>query len=158
MVFVDMDSLQFYNPPAEASLRTDGRPTISNLGDPAPRWSGKNPAVLEASQESRRVLHNPDLIQPQNTTGPLESESLESFRAPGVCLNSTKVDRKIASTPSERAVTSWDEMIPLLCQKGDDRPRFRHPPGTPCEPGILGKPTAGESACEQAQTTSRGWL
>ena len=98
-----------------------------------------------------KVLHNPDLIQPQDLTGPLQKDSLDPLRAPGLGLNGSQADRETASMSSERAVTSWDDMIPLFCQKGSGRlrrPGFRHPPGTLCTTGILSKPTAGETAHE----------
>ena len=109
---------------------------------------GEDPAALGASQGSSRVLHNPDLIQPQNLTGRLQKDSLDSFRTPGLGLSDSKAERKTASMPSERVVASWDDMIPLSCRSAGDgphRPRFRHPPGTFCK---TGKPTAGKTACE----------
>ena len=151
MVLVDMDALQFYQPPPKAGLHSDERPTTSSLRVPAPCWEGKDPAALGGSQDSGRVLHNPDLIQPRNLTGPLQKDSLDSFRATGLGLNDTKADRKITSMLSERNNTSWDDMIPLSCQGASDRlhrPRFRYPPGTTCKTGVLGKPTAGKTACE----------
>ena len=151
MVLVDMDALQFYRPPAKAGLHSDERPTTSSLRVPAPRWEGKDSAALGASRDSSGVLHNPDLIQPLNLTGPLQKDSLDSFRAPGLGLNDSKADRKTANMPSERVNTSWDDMVPLSCQSAGDRlhrPRFRYPPGATCQIGALGKPTAGKTACE----------
>ena len=149
MAYVDMESIQFYQPPTKAGVRSDGRPTPSNLRVTSPHREGKTPVALEASQESNRVLHNPDLIQSQNVTGPLQKDFLDSFRAPGLSLNDTKANREIANMPSERDNTSWDDMIPLSCQRASDRPhrpRFRYPPGTICKSGVLGKPTAGKTA------------
>ncbi|KAL9128124.1 MAG: hypothetical protein Q9217_003145 [Psora testacea] len=51
--------------------------------------------------------------------------------------------------PSERAVTSWDDMIPLSCQKDGNllhRPGFRAPSRTLSKPSVLGVPTAGKTA------------
>ncbi|KAL8672741.1 MAG: hypothetical protein Q9168_002812, partial [Polycauliona sp. 1 TL-2023] len=77
-------------------------------------------------------------------------DSLDSFRAPEMGLNGTKADKEIASMPSKDAA-SWDDMIPLSCQKASDRPyrpRFRRPPGIIYKTGVLGKPTAGGTTCE----------
>ena len=68
-----------------------------------------------------------------------------------VDLNGSKADRELASIPNDRVVTSWDDMIPLSCQRASDRPHrphFRHPPGIICKTGVLGKPTAGQTTCE----------
>lgn len=149
MVSVDMDALQLYRPPAKAGLHSDERPTTSNLRVPARRWEGKDSAALGASQDSSGVLHNPNLIKPQNLTGPLQKDSLDSFRAPGLGLNDSKADKKTANIPSERVNTNWDDMIPLSCQSvGDRLHRFRYPPGATCKAGALGKPTAGKTVCE----------
>ena len=121
MALVDMNSLQFYQPPAKAGVRSDEWPTTSCLRVPTPRWEGKDSAALGGSQDSSRVLYNPDPIQPQILTGPLQKDSLDSFRTPGLSLNGAKANRKIASMPSERDNTSWDNMIPLSCQSASDR-------------------------------------
>ena len=150
MVFVDMDSLQFYKPPAKPGVRSNGRFTTSILRIPSPRWEGIDSIALRASQKPSGAPYNPNLIQSQNGTGPLQKDSLDSFRAPEMGLNGT-ADKGIASIPSEHAVTNWDDMIPLSCQKASDRPHrphFRPPPGIICETGVLGKPTAGETTCE----------
>ena len=151
MVFVNMDSLRFYEPPAKPGVRSNRRSTTSNLRIPSPRWEGKDSVALGASQKPSGVPYDPNLIQSQNGTGPLQKDSLNSFRVPKIALNGTKADREMASMPSEHAVTSWDDMIPLSCQKASDRPHrphFRHLPGIICETGVLGKPTAGETTCE----------
>ena len=151
MVLVDMNALQFYQPPAKAGLHNHEQPTTSSLRVPPPRWEGKDTAALGASQDLSRVLHNPDLIQPQNLAGPSQKDPLDSFQAPGLGLNNSKVDQKIGNMSSDHIVTNWDNMIPLSCQSASDRPHrpcFHYPPGTICKPDVLGKPTAGKTACE----------
>ncbi|KAL8696508.1 MAG: hypothetical protein Q9201_007626 [Fulgogasparrea decipioides] len=146
-----MDSLQFYEPPAKPGVRSNGRSTISNLRIPSPRWEGKDSVALGASQKPSGVPYNPNLTQSQNGTGPLQKDSLDSFRVPEMGLNGTKATKEIASMPSEDAVASWDDMIPLSCQKASDRPHrppFYHPPGIICKTGVLNKPTAGAPTCE----------
>ncbi|KAI4234660.1 MAG: hypothetical protein L6R40_006666, partial [Gallowayella cf. fulva] len=96
MVFVDMDSLQFYEPPAKPGVRSNGRSTTSNLRIPSPRWEGKDSVALGASQQSSGVPYNPNLTQSQNGTGPLQKDSLDSFRVPETGLNGTKADKEIA--------------------------------------------------------------
>ena len=51
MVFVDMDPMQFYQPPAKADLRNDGWPKTSNLRVPSPLWDGKTLMAFGASLE-----------------------------------------------------------------------------------------------------------
>ena len=151
MAFVDMDALQFYEPPAKPGVRSNGRSTTSNLLIPSPRWEGKDSVALGASQKPSGVPYNPSLTQSQNKTGPLQKNSRNSFQTPEMGLNSTKADKEIASMPSKDAVASWDDMIPLSCQKASDRlyhPHFRYPPGIIYKTGVLGKPTAGETTCE----------
>ena len=151
MVFIDMDSLQFYVPPAKPGVRSNGRSTTSSLRIPSPRWEGQDSVALGASPKPSGVPYNPNVAQSQNGTGPLQKDSLDSFRAPEMSLNGTMADNEIASMPSKDAVASWDDMIPLSCQKASDRPhrpRFRHPPGIICKTGVLGKPTAGKTTCE----------
>ena len=151
MVFVDMNSLQFYEPPAKPVVHSSGRSTTSNLRIPLPRWEGKDSVALGASQQSSGVPYNLNLTQSQNGTGLLQKDSLDSFRAPEMGLNSTKADKEIASMYNKHAVISWDDRIPLSCQKASDRPyrpRLRHPPGIICKTGVLGKPTAGRTTCE----------
>ena len=147
MVFIDMDSLQFYEPPAKPGVRSNGRPTTSNLRIPSPRW--EDPVALGASQKSSGVLYNPNLTQSQNGTGPLQKDSLDSFHAPEMGLNGTQADQEIASIPNEGANTSWDNMIPLSCRRASERtyrPCFQPPPGTFCKTSVLERPAAGESA------------
>ena len=151
MVFVDMDTLQFYQPPAKPGVRSNGRSTTSNLRIPSPCWEGKDSVALGASPKPSGVPYNPNLTQSQNGTGPLQKDSLDSFRAPEMSLNGTKADKEVASMPSKDAVASWDDMIPFSCQKASDRPhhpRFRHPPGIICKTGVLSKSTAGGTTCE----------
>ena len=151
MVFVDMDSLQFYNLPAKPGVRSNRRSTIPNLRIPSPGWEGKNSVALRASQQSSGVPSNPNLTYSQNGSGLLQKDFLDSFRVPEIGLNGNKADKEIASMPREYAVTSWDDMIPLSCQEASNRPhppRFRYPPGIICKTGVLGKPTAVETTCE----------
>lgn len=151
MVFVDVDSLQFYEPLAKPSVRSNGRSTTSILRIPSPRWEGKDSIALGASHKLSGVRYNSNLTQFQNGTGPLQKDSLDSFRASEISLNGTKADKEIANMLSKDAVASWDDMIPLSYQEASDRPhrpRFCHPPEIICKTGVLGKPTAGETTCE----------
>ncbi|KAI4218381.1 MAG: hypothetical protein L6R36_008984 [Xanthoria steineri] len=100
MVFVNMDSLRFYEPPAKPGVRSNRRSTTSNLRIPSPRWEGKDSVALGASQKPSGVPYNPNLTQSQNGTGPLQKDSLDSFRVPEIALNGTKTDREMASMPS----------------------------------------------------------
>ena len=63
MVFVDIDSLQFYEPPAKPGVRSNRRSTISNLRIPSPRWEGKDSTALGASQKSSGVPYYLNLTQ-----------------------------------------------------------------------------------------------
>ena len=45
MTFVDMNSVQFYQPP-KAGLHSDGRPTASNLRVPMASGDDNNPGAL----------------------------------------------------------------------------------------------------------------
>ncbi|KAL9580022.1 MAG: hypothetical protein Q9212_004739 [Teloschistes hypoglaucus] len=140
-----------------SSVRSNGRSTTSNLLIPSPRWEGKDSMALGASQKPNGVPYNPNLTQSQNVTGLLQKDSLDSFRVPEIGLNGTKADREMASMPSKHAVTSWDDMIPLSCQKASDRPHrphSRHHPGIIYETGVLGKPTAGETTCNLIEVDS----
>ncbi|KAL8799826.1 MAG: hypothetical protein Q9200_007435 [Gallowayella weberi] len=101
MVFVDMDSLRFYEPPAKPGVRSNGRSTTSNLRIPSPRWEGKDSMAFGASQKSSGVPYYPNLTQSQNGTGLLKKDSLDSFRAPEMGPNSTKADKEITSNPIE---------------------------------------------------------
>ena len=75
MALVDMDDIQFYQPPVKAGLRSDERPTTSGLRVPAPRGG----TALGASQDLSRVLHNLDLFQSQKLNGPLQKDSFTSW-------------------------------------------------------------------------------
>ncbi|KAI4192980.1 MAG: hypothetical protein LQ350_008517 [Teloschistes chrysophthalmus] len=101
MVFVDMDSLQLYEPPAKPDVRSNGRSTTSNLRILSPRWEGKDSVALRASQKPSGVPYNSNLTQSQIGTGPLPKDSLDSFRAPEMGLNGTKADKEIANSPIE---------------------------------------------------------
>lgn len=138
MVFVNMDSLQFYIPPAEIDLCRDERPTTFNPRILSSCWEGEYPTTLEVSNGSSEVLHNLDELRSQNGPRSLQKDSL-------------KADKDAGSISSERVNSSWDGMIPLLCHRVNDchyRSRFRHPPGTFRKTGVLRKPTAGETAGE----------
>ncbi|KAL8809568.1 MAG: hypothetical protein Q9223_007908 [Gallowayella weberi] len=100
MVFVDMDSLQFYEPPAKPGVRSNGRSTTSNLRIPSPRWEEKDSMAFGASQKSSGVPYYPNLTQSQNGTGLLQKDSLDSFCAPEMGPNSTKADKEITSRKS----------------------------------------------------------
>lgn len=151
MVFVNMDSLQFYILLAEVDLRHDERPTTSNPRIPSSGWEGKNPTILGASKESSEVLHNLDEFRSQNGPRPLPKGSLDSFRVLESGLSSFKANKDVGSIPRERVNPSGDDMIPLLCQGASGRhhrSRFRHPPGKFRKMGVLGNLTAGETTGE----------
>lgn len=156
MVYVDMNFVRFYQLPAKAGLLSDGRPIISNLRLLSSPWERKDSAAFGASQGFSGEMQKPE-VHPQNVTHPLQKDSFDSSSAPRLGLKCKKVDREVAGMPSGRANSSWDDKIPLSCQKANDRPnrpRLRYPPGTICKIGVLGKPTAGETTGEEAQTMS----
>ncbi|KAL8635976.1 MAG: hypothetical protein Q9228_006581, partial [Teloschistes exilis] len=95
MVFVDMDSLLFYKPPAKPGVRSNGRSTTSNLRILSPYWEGKDSVALGASQKPSGVSYNSNLAQSQIGTGPLPKDSLDSYRAPEMGLNGAKADKEI---------------------------------------------------------------
>ncbi|KAI4193559.1 MAG: hypothetical protein LQ350_008259 [Teloschistes chrysophthalmus] len=151
MVFVDMDSLQFYKPPVQPVVLSNGRSTASNLRIPLSRWEEEDFMAVGASQQLSGVPYNPDMTHSQYGTCPFQKDSLDSFRAQEMGHNSTKGNEEIASMAGEHAVTGWDDMIPLSCQKASNpphRPGFRQPPGIICKTGVLGKPTARETICD----------
>ncbi|KAI4201553.1 MAG: hypothetical protein LQ350_003168 [Teloschistes chrysophthalmus] len=101
MVFIDMDSLRFYEPPAKLGARSDRRSITSNLRILLSRWKRKDSVALGANQEPSGVPYNPNLTQSQNRTGPLQKDSLNSFSVPEIGLNGIKADREMASDPIE---------------------------------------------------------
>ncbi|KAL9628380.1 MAG: hypothetical protein Q9164_007299, partial [Protoblastenia rupestris] len=156
-----MDSLQFYEPTAKPGVRSNGRSTTSNLRIPSSRWEGKDSMALGASQKPSGVPYNPNLTQSQNGTGPLQKDSLDSFRAREMSLNGTKADKEMASILSKDAVASWDDMIPLSYQRASDRPhrpRFGHPLGIICKTGVLDNPIevdSGHDSSDDSGSESR---
>ncbi|KAL8831579.1 MAG: hypothetical protein Q9191_000788 [Dirinaria sp. TL-2023a] len=151
MVFVDMDSLQFYEPPAKSGVRSNGRSITSKLCIPSPRWEGVDYVAPGASQNSGGTPYDPNLIQSQNGTSPLQKDSLDSFRAPEIDINGVKADKEMASISNQHGVPSWDDIIPLCCQNPSDRPhhpRFHQPPEIICKTGVLSKPATGETTCD----------
>ena len=58
MIFVNMNSFQFYEPPARASLHPDRRPKSSNLHLPSPCGEGNN-RVSRASRRTRELQVRP---------------------------------------------------------------------------------------------------
>jgi len=73
-----MDSVQFYQPPTTASLRSDGRPTVSNLHVPTAYGKGK-----KASES----LQDFDLIEFLDMNGPPPKEPTDPLHipAPNLC-------------------------------------------------------------------------
>ena len=67
---------------SKTGLRSDAKPKTSDLRIPSSHREEENTVALGASEKSRRALHNPDQFQPQNVTGPLQKDFLDSFRAP----------------------------------------------------------------------------
>jgi len=77
-----MDSVQFYRPPTTAGLRSDGRPTVSNLH--VPIACGKGKKASESPQDF-------DLIQFLDMTGPPPKECTDPLHTPAPNLCTEKV-------------------------------------------------------------------
>ena len=106
MIYVDTDSLQFYESSIKSSVRSNERFTIFNLRISLSCWKEKDSVALEASQEPSEVPYNPNLIHSQNETDSLQKNFLDSFRASQMSLNDIKTDKEIASMFSEDVVAS----------------------------------------------------
>ncbi len=83
-----MDSVQFYQPPITAGLRSDGRPTVSNLHVPTACGKGK-----KASES----LQDFDLIQFLDMTGPPPQESTDPLHISAPNLYTEKIAGGTAS-------------------------------------------------------------
>ncbi len=75
---VNMDSVQFYQPPTTTGLRSDGRPTVSNL---------HVSTAFGKSKKASESLQDFDLIQFLDMTGPPPKESTDPLHmpAPNLC-------------------------------------------------------------------------
>ena len=78
MAFVDLNSIQFYQPPTTAGSRSDGRPTVSNLHVPTAYGKGK---------KENKSLPKFDVIEFLDMTGPPPKEHTDPLHipAPNLC-------------------------------------------------------------------------
>lgn len=82
-----MDSVQFYQPPTTTGLRSDGRPTVSNLHVPTACGEGNKLTAPGPSQKASKSLQDYDLIEFLDMTGPPPKESTDPLHmpAPNLC-------------------------------------------------------------------------
>ena len=92
MTFVDMNSIDFYQPSTKAGLPSNRRPTVSNLGVPMASGQRKSATALGPSNEPSGRLHDYDLIELLDMTSPASKGSLDPFCEPATELNGTEVD------------------------------------------------------------------
>ncbi len=92
MVFVNMDSAQFYQPPKAAGMRNDGRPADCNLRLPTAHGKDNDPTALGPNKQGRGILQKDNTIGILDTTGSLPKEPLNPFPMPTLNLNGTEAD------------------------------------------------------------------
>ena len=154
MAFVDLDAINFYEkPPSKSGPCSDKWPPAHNgyvptVGEQCESHQPLTSTTIPGAYTSWSSDNNiPVSLRVEKDSGAegWRCDPTPVFKMPpglskrppkGSPSNNTTADRKMASTPSDRAV------------RDNDCPRFRHPPGTPYESGILGKPAVGETTCE----------
>lgn len=154
MAFVDLGAINFYEkPPSKSGSCGDKLAPAHNGNVPTVKEQGESgQALISAKMSGTNTLWSSDnnipvSLRVENDSGveAWRRDSTPVFKMPsglskgplrGSSSNSTKADKPNTSTPGERAA------------RDDNRPRFHYPPGAPCKSRILGKPIAGESACE----------
>ena len=92
MVFVNMDSAQFYQPLKAAGMRNDGRPAGCNLRLPTARGKDSDPTALGLNKKGSGILQNDNTIEILDMTGSLPREPLGPFPIPTLNFNSTEAD------------------------------------------------------------------
>ena len=92
MAFVDMSSIDFYQPLAKAGLPSNRQPTVSNLGVPVVSGQRNSATVVGPSNEPSGRLHDYDMIEFLDLTGPVSEGYLNPFYEPVTELNGTEVD------------------------------------------------------------------
>ena len=97
MTFVDMNSIDFYQPSTKAGLSSNRRPTATNLSVPLASGQGNIATAFGPSNESGR-LYDFDLIEFLDMTGPAPKGSLNL-----VCEPALPLQTQMASTNMERA-------------------------------------------------------
>lgn len=92
MAFVDMNSIDFYQPSTRADLPSKRRPAALSLGvSMASRQSSSGPTLGQSIELSER-LPNYDLIEFLDMSGPAPKESFDPFCEPATELNGGEVD------------------------------------------------------------------
>lgn len=94
MTFIDMSSIDFYQPLAKAGLPSNWRPTVSNLGVPMVSGQRNSATAVESSNEPSGRLHDYNMIEFLDLTGPASKGSLNLFYEPVTELNGTEVDTR----------------------------------------------------------------
>ena len=92
MMFVDMNSINCYQPSIKAGLPSNQRPTVSNLDDFIASEQHNSATALELSNKLSRRLYNYNLIKVLDMTGLMLKGSLNLICEPATELNSTEVD------------------------------------------------------------------
>ena len=83
MIFVDMDTAQFYQPPMAAGTRKDGQPAVSGL---------RPSTALGPSEKGKGTLLNHDQIENLDMTGPSIKEPLNPFHMSASNPNGIEAD------------------------------------------------------------------
>ena len=83
MVFIDMDTAQFYQPPKAAGIRKDGQPVVSGL---------RPSTALRPSEIGKGILLNHDQIEHLDMTSLPSKEPLNPFHVSASNLNCIEAD------------------------------------------------------------------
>ena len=83
MVFVDMDTAQFYQPPKAAGTHKDGQPVVSGL---------RPSTALGPSEKGKGIILNHNQIENLDMTGLLLKEPLNPFHVSASNLNCIEAD------------------------------------------------------------------
>ena len=92
ITFVDMNSIDFYQPSTKAGLPSNQRPTVSNLDVPMASGQCNIATALGPSNQLSGRLHDHNLIEVLDMTGLTSKGSLNLVCKPVTEINGTEVD------------------------------------------------------------------
>lgn len=91
---LDMNSIDFYQPPTKAGMPGNRRPTMSNLGVPTASGQGNSATALILNNEPSGRFQDYDLVEFLDMSAPEPKGFFNSFCEPAPELNGIEVDAK----------------------------------------------------------------